>query len=64
MKAYGWFNDLYETVKDSPAYLHALRELDDAQHHTDSPECWCNPDIEEQENGDLLVIHRDKSEAN
>lgn len=34
------------------------------EHNTDSPECWCDPEIEELENGNLIVIHRDKSEAN
>lgn len=33
------------------------------EHNTNSPDCWCDPEIEEID-GNLLVIHRDKSEAN
>jgi hypothetical protein len=26
--------------------------------------CWCNPDVEEQPNGDVLVIHKAREERN
>lgn len=35
-----------------------------AVHETDSEQCWCEPEIEEQADGSALVIHRTKEEAN
>ncbi|MFZ2937641.1 MAG: hypothetical protein WA066_02930 [Candidatus Omnitrophota bacterium] len=31
------------------------------EHNTDSEDCWCEPRIEVQENGNKVVIHRDFS---
>lgn len=34
------------------------------EHDTASPDCWCEPEVEELEDGSLLVVHRDRSEGN
>lgn len=44
--------------------LNPIRHSLTCEHNTSSPDCWCSPEIEELDNGDLIVIHRDKSEAN
>ena len=50
-------------IIDSPkGYLSGCRHYP-MEHNTDSPDCWCYPDIEEID-GNMLVIHRDKTEAN
>lgn len=33
------------------------------EHITTGEPCWCDPDMQELDNGDLLMIHRDRSEA-
>lgn len=38
-------------------------EKERLEHNTNSPDCWCGHEIEEVD-GNLIVIHRDKSEAN
>lgn len=44
-------------------YYSSYDEVNNSCHEY-STECWCCPDVEEFEDGSLLVIHRDKSEAN
>lgn len=37
---------------------------DEPEHILDQGEyCWCEPIVEELENGDLLIIHRSKDES-
>lgn len=43
--------------------LNPIRHNVWCEHNTNSPDCWCEPEIEEVD-GNLIVIHRDKSEAN
>jgi hypothetical protein len=42
---------------------HKPPKMDDG-HLTDrnGEHCWCNPDVEEQPNGDVLVIHKSREE--
>jgi DNA-binding XRE family transcriptional regulator len=31
----------------------------DGEHNTMSPDCWCNPKIEIEDNGNKVIIHND-----
>lgn len=33
-------------------------DVEQLDHVTDGSPCWCDPEVEELENGELLYIHR------
>lgn len=53
-----------ESISWESKMVHMI-ELDPSEiHSTNGTDCWCEPDVEEQPDGSLLVIHKDKTEHN
>lgn len=43
---------------NEPEYWHVIPNNDLMKHDTESQEnCWCNPKIEEQDNGNWVIVH-------
>ena len=40
-----------------------IKHRTDEPVHTENPDCWCGPDVENYEDG-ILIVHKDKKERN
>ena len=51
--------DLMDLPDDVPFKASLRIEKAKGRHVTDSPFCWCNPEVRTMENGNRVVIHNE-----